>query len=253
MPLSHSTDVGGIKIHYRRLGSGEPILLLHGWLQETEKYLPLVNELTSRGFEVIFPDLPGFGQSDEPPSSWDSIDYAKFTSKFMQNLNITKYNLVAHSFGGQIAVQISLLNPEQIKSMVLTGAAAIRPRPSLKVVIFQLIAKIGKLLLPKDFGKKLLYFLAGEHDYEKASKRMQEVFKNVREQNLKSKLPNVTTRTLLLWGAKDGATPLKLGKQMNLLMPNSTLIIFDDIGHKLPYAKATKAAEGIEAFFRIIN
>ncbi len=64
--IHHSTvDVNGAKLHVARLGSGPPLLLLHGWPEFWLTWEPVMLRLADR-FELIVPDLRGFGDSDKP-------------------------------------------------------------------------------------------------------------------------------------------------------------------------------------------
>ena len=67
---SKTVDVDGLKMHYVTAGSGEPVLLLHGYAQSAHMWERAIPQLAKR-FTVIAPDLPGFGDSAIPPDGLD--------------------------------------------------------------------------------------------------------------------------------------------------------------------------------------
>ena len=64
-PQEKFADVNGVKLHYRIAGTGDPIVLLHGFAETSHMWLPLIAKLSDK-HTVIAPDLRGFGQSSAP-------------------------------------------------------------------------------------------------------------------------------------------------------------------------------------------
>ena len=73
---SRFAEVNGIKLHYLIAGKGAPVLLLHGYAQNSHMWRPLMAEL-GKTHTVIAPDLRGFGQSDKPESGYDKRRMAR--------------------------------------------------------------------------------------------------------------------------------------------------------------------------------
>ena len=76
------TTVDSLKINYMDKGSGELVVLLHGWGSNIELFENM-SELLARKYHVIAPDMPGFGLSDEPEEPWRVDDYVDFVLKFL--------------------------------------------------------------------------------------------------------------------------------------------------------------------------
>ena len=72
----HFADVNGIKMHYLAAGTGEPIILLHGYAQTSHMWRPLMAEL-AKTHRVIAPDLRGFGDSAKPDGGYDKKTMAQ--------------------------------------------------------------------------------------------------------------------------------------------------------------------------------
>jgi len=87
--------INGLNINYKQIGSGDVlIVLLHGWGVSSDKYSELASEIfqiPNSKFQILIPDLPGFGKSDEPPAcpagrkeNWGLDDYVEFVDKFIE-------------------------------------------------------------------------------------------------------------------------------------------------------------------------
>lgn len=114
--------VEGLKLHYKCVGKGPVVLLLHGSgssLQGVEQ----VAMLLSRSFSIIYPDLPGFGLTGPREDRDYRIEaYVSVLIKFMQTLQIPRYTVVGSSLGGNIAWHLALDRPEYLKALVLINA-----------------------------------------------------------------------------------------------------------------------------------
>ena len=77
------TNVDSLKINYMDKGSGELVVLLHGWGSNIELFENM-SELLARKYHVVAPDMPGFGLSDEPKEPWRVDDYVDFVLKFLE-------------------------------------------------------------------------------------------------------------------------------------------------------------------------
>ena len=143
------------------------IVILHGWASHLGNWQPFVNKLQKKGYKVYLPNLP----TDKPMNTDEYSSWLKTYTK-----KLTKFILIGHSFGGQIAINHAARFPKKVVKLVLINSAGIRKKISLKRFIFLLLAKIGKLifklpLLSKytSVAQKLLYKSAREQDYLKAS------------------------------------------------------------------------------------
>ena len=96
-------NVNGIQIAYKRHGSGMPLVLLHGYpLDHTiwDEVIPLLEN----DFDLILPDLRGFGQSDQVESQYTIADMAADIAALLDELGIEKTYIAGHSMGGYVAL-----------------------------------------------------------------------------------------------------------------------------------------------------
>ncbi|MDP3356147.1 MAG: alpha/beta hydrolase [Polaromonas sp.] len=131
--LSEKTvSAGAHEVHYLVGGSGEPVVLLHGIFAEKDHWVDFARGLTRR-YQVIAPDLPGFGESGRLRDQ--SYDYASQTERLkalLDALGIQRAHLAGNSMGGTIAALFAIRYPERAASIAFIGAphGIKTPRPS---------------------------------------------------------------------------------------------------------------------------
>lgn len=232
---------------------GPTIVLLHGWGASKEKLLPLGKALSGKGWKVLIPDLPGFGENSLPPKPWGVAEYSDFILKVIDKFyGKQKAYIFGHSFGGRLAIKMAALYPSKIAGIILCSSAGISRGNLLKRIFFLISTRLGKLIFPKS-GKlrKLIYKLAREHDYEKTKGVMRETFKLVVSEDLKPLLPRIKIPTLILWGTNDKAAKYSDARVINQRIKHSKLVSFPGLGHKLPYEKPELLAEKITEWRKI--
>ena len=110
---------------YLDIGSGPPLLLLHGFFGEKTCWLPLIELLQSQ-FRCISLDMLGFGESSKPKIQYDVAVEVAFVRQVVEQLNIEPCCIIGHSFGGWVASAYALKYPNSVSSLVLAAPAGIR-------------------------------------------------------------------------------------------------------------------------------
>jgi len=230
-------NLSGMKIGYLDEGTGKTVLLLHGWGVDQHAFDPLRDQL-KEACRVVSLDWPGFGVSQEPGRPWSVSDYQRLLEAFIETLKLEDIHVVAHSFGGRVAIKWAAQNPSSLKKMILVGSAGIRPKRSIKWYIKVFGYKIGKKVLKLPLiGSLAAPWLekkqakAGSEDYRRASMMMKQTMSRVVQEDLQALMPQIKLPTLLVWGDQDQATPLQDGKKMERLIPDSGLAVFQGAGH----------------------
>lgn len=228
------------------LGRGSKnILIIHGWGVDKGKFKPLSQKLAILGWHVVALDLPGFGQTPPPERIFNITDYANLVGEFSRKIFDNKfYVLFGHSFGGRVAIKLTITD-KNIKGLILCSSSGIIRGNFLKRYFFLVLAKTGNILGLGNLWKKLLYKLAREHDYERASGIVRSIFRQIVREDLKPFLPQIKVPTLILWGEKDKLTPLRGAYIAQKLIKRSLVKTFADIGHALPYKKPARVAKEI--------
>ena len=115
--------VKGIKIHYRKKGLGETIVLLHA-SPRSGKMLENFGNMLSEHFEVIIPDLPGYGYSESIPQKVESLDDAvPYLKALFEALNLSKPSIYGTATGAQLGIAYALTYPNDIKNLYLDNPA----------------------------------------------------------------------------------------------------------------------------------
>ncbi len=253
-------DVLGIPSRYEQWGEGEDILLLHGWGKSVtlEKHLwPLAQALP--GYRVTAVEFPGHGQTGKPLEPWGVPQYAAWTQALMTQLHLHRPTVVAHSFGGRVALWLAAEEPQLFGRMVLTGAAGIRRAQTEEEKQAAEHYNKQKQRLEKLRGVPLAGALADKlgrrmrdkrssPDYLEADEDMKQTFVRVISQDLAPLLKQVTVPTLLIWGENDDATPLWMGRQMERDIPDAALIVFEGRGHFAYLEELPRFAAIVRAF-----
>ena len=233
------TVVGGIKTSYIDVGSGEAVVMLHGWGSKKELFSNLVDAVSQK-YRVIAPDFPGFGETEEPCEVWDVDAFTDWTVALIEKLELKKVILLGHSFGGRVTIKMACRDelPFEIDRIILTGSAGILPKRPISYKI-----KVGGYKLAKKFlmlpPVKALFPNAlenmqkkrGSADYRSASQIMRGCLVKVVNEDLKECLPKIKQSTLLIWGTEDDATPLSDGELMEKLIPDAGLVRIKGAGH----------------------
>ena len=243
--------IDDIDLHYETYGDkGRPVILLHGWGQNTEM-MAFIGEFLKSHFIVYNLDMPGFGQTAEPPEAWGSEEYALFLRHFCEELKIEDPIIIAHSFGCRIALQYALRYP--VHKMVLTGAAGVRDKRGIDYYAKVYSYKLGKKVLsigPLQKYRDELTKNAGSEDYRNSSGVMRSTFVKIVNEDLAPILKDINTETLLVFGENDEATPLEKGKLMEKLMPNAGLAVFENDDHYAYFHQPQRFCMVLDAFLR---
>lgn len=231
------TLVDGITLAYVDEGSGDPVVLLHGWGGQAVSMMPLIVGLRDK-YRVLAFDLPGFGGSSPPPVPWGTPEYAAFVERAVASLGIMRATYIGHSFGGRLAIWLAAHAPEAVQALVLVDAAGIRPRATFGRRTRQLFYKVAKTVLRLPIlgthGPALRERLAmrfGSVDYRATTGVMRASMVRTVNLDLTACLDAVSAPTLLLWGEKDTATPITEGRKMEQLIKGSRLIAIAGAGH----------------------
>lgn len=145
--------------------------------------------------------------------------------KFINSLGLDRYDILAHSFGGRIAIRLALKDNRADK-IILTGGAGLKPRRTPLYYIRVYLYKILKKILPK---KHLKGF--GSSEYKSLSDVMKLSYLKIVNDHQDSEVKNVKNKTYLIYGNRDKQTPLYMAKKFNKLIKNSTLTVISGAGH----------------------
>jgi pimeloyl-ACP methyl ester carboxylesterase len=211
--------------------------------------------LKKKGHVVYCIDLPGFGDCPKPAKPYSIPEYAAFVHSYVTTHKLNRVICIGHSFGGRVALYLAKQFPDIIDALVLTGVPGYEPVPTIKVVVFRMLAKLGKAVIAhipvpsiQQFARKVLYKLSGSWDYYHTTGVMRDTFKLVTRFPLAPLLGDIHQPTLLLWGEHDRLVPLRIAQKMEHVMPHASLVSVPGCTHALPVTHPEAFIQAIESW-----
>lgn len=150
------------------------------------------------------------------------LDYCEKVEELITKLDLNKITVVAHSFGGRVAMLLAT-RCEKIAALVLVDSAGLKPKKTIKYYQRKLDYKFKKAF-HMDLSN------CGSDDYKKLSPIMKQTFSNIVNTHLDYLLPKIRVATLIINGSKDKETPPYMAKRLNKGIANSGLVFLDG-GH----------------------
>jgi pimeloyl-ACP methyl ester carboxylesterase len=139
-PMPRSAPVDGFSLAYDRSGTGEPVVLLHGWPGDRTDYRVLGPALAlASSCDVIVPDLRGFGESDkhaaDPAEQYSPAAQARSVAGLVRELGLDRVLLAGYDVGSRIAQTMAAQYPDLVRALVISpplpgiGARVLEPGP----------------------------------------------------------------------------------------------------------------------------
>ena len=225
------------------------IFIIHGWTYSTGAWDALTLELRKNGFEPIMLRVPGLTEVSE--KIWTLPEYVNWLSGKLNGES--EIILLGHSNGGRIALAFAAESPAALSKLILIDSAGVfhnEPLLRLKRRVFGSIAKVGKKLTSSPLIRKIFYKMIGARDYERAPKNMQKTMKNLISIDLTAQFSKIKVPTLILWGAKDKATPVSDAELMHQEISSSKLIVISGAAHSPHITHPARVAEEIKNFLQ---
>ena len=246
------TEVEGLQVRYSDRGSGDSvILLLHGFGGDLDNWMFNLGAL-SENHRLLALDLPGHGKSSKTIIDPSIKGMEKFVSKFLELLDLTSVNIVGHSMGGAIAIQMMLDHPQTVKSITLIGSAGLgtninndylnrfveyQTPQEMTRVLQQLFA--DKSLVSHQLVEEILNYKRMD-GVETALKALSETLKSLGQQTiLADNLVASGKPVLLIWGREDQIIPVSHAENFSAAAgTNVEIEIFESAGHMVHMEKA---------------
>lgn len=273
-----TTDVEGLKICYHRAGAGPALVLLHGFTVGSSllTYGPVFAPL-SEHFDVIIPDLPGYGSSASPKVPFATSDYAHFVVAFLDALGLAQVNLAGFSKGGAIALTVALQQPEKLHKLMLISSYALnrythipvigslalhtpwlvpgfwfllRQQPRLLPLLLKLFIFANRPAVTQELLSEIRTPLARPGHEKTFIQWLRRELGPTRYRTEYSRvLTTLEVPTLLLHGKRDIVVPIQGAIRAARDMPNGALVKVPNCGHWLPREKPEVLLDNVLSFF----
>jgi pimeloyl-ACP methyl ester carboxylesterase len=241
--MSH-VEIDGLRIAYTELGEGSPVVLLHGFLSDKRMWRTQLSGL-SDGFRVIAWDMPGAGESTDPPEHYRMCDYATCLAALFDDFGIETATVLGLSWGGVLAQEFYRAYPERVTAMILADTYAGWKGSLGEAAAAERLAGCvaDSELPPSDFVPKWRPQMLTAKGSAACRAELETTladfhptgFRNharaVADSDTRDVLPRIAVPTLLLWGAEDQRAPLHIADGMREVIPGAELVVIEGAGH----------------------
>lgn len=218
-----TVELNGIQTYYEVYGSGgAPLFLLHGFTQSSKSWVPFV-EAYSGAFEVYLVDLMGHGRSSPFTGDISIQEVAQNLRDLVAHLELDSIHAIGYSYGGEALFQLALIAPDLIKSMVIVGSCGTWNAEDFPGFVEYL-------------SYENIDNLPWMRDHQLNTNRIKNILDQVPNYAVtvsEADLRRINTRTLLVIGDNDDATPLECAVKAKTYLPNAFLWIVPNTGHRV--------------------
>jgi pimeloyl-ACP methyl ester carboxylesterase len=251
---SKKLEISGFNVHFMEAGKGPPILFLHGlggsW-RDWSANLPAF----AANYRVMAMDFPGFGESDKPEVRYSIEWVTDVVERFLQQQELDRLNLVGHSMGGLVALNLASRPKSRVKKLVITDAVGIRDKSEFLAYAMskKIMGADTEWEFVESFLKDQFRAMADELIEKQKPQTARELFESLKmpiigkpllpmtpevqmvasifDFDIRPTLAFIQQPTLILWGAKDSIASPQDASLLQTKIHASTLIIFPDSGH----------------------
>jgi len=121
--MKYSSPIEGFRLAYDRVGSGSPVVLLHGWPGDRTDYRALV-PLLADSADIVVPDLRGFGHSDkhvvEPEDAYSGAAQARSVAGLIEELSLGASVIAGYDVGSFVAQTVAKMRPDLVRALVVS-------------------------------------------------------------------------------------------------------------------------------------
>lgn len=247
--IGRSIVAGGLRTNYHDMGSGSPVVLIHGSGPGVSAWANwrLALPMLARTRRAIAPDMAGFGYTDRPAGIRYTLDqWVQQAVGFLNALDLERVDLVGNSFGGALSLAIAIRHPGRVRRLVLMGAAGVKFEltPGLDAVwgytpsVENMKAIMGwfafdQSLMSEDLAR-LRYEASIRPGVQEAWEAM---FPAPRQRWIdalasdEEAIARIPHEALVIHGREDRIVPLSNSARLASLIPRSQLHVFGRCGH----------------------
>ncbi len=272
---SHFINVDGARVHYQEFGlpTKPPLILIHGYTASVYVWKTVAPMLADAGFRVIAVDLLGFGYSEKP--TW--FDYsiqsqARMISRFMSRLEIGRATIVGSSYGGAVALMLTLDYSERVEKLVLVDAVCNDEPKDHPILKLASLPGVGEVITPFLIDSKTFLKFRMHGTLAKANRHMVNddriesirrplaaadghhsvlaTSRNWHANRIEQDAHLINQQTLIIWGEEDSVIPIRHGFKLHKEILNSRFVVLKDCGHVPPEERSELFTELVTEFCR---
>lgn len=265
--LGKTIEAAGIRTNFHDVGSGEPILLIHGSGPGVSGYANwrLTMPVLASKFRVVAPDLVGFGFTERPQGiSYNMDQWVKHLVGLMDALGIARAHIVGNSFGGALALAMAIRHPQRVNRLVLMGSVGVR---------FKITSELDQIWGYEPSFESMRHLIGMfSHDRNGVDDELARIryeasirpgfhesysamFPAPRQQwvdamaSPEESIRALRNETLIIHGREDRVIPLSNAYKLLELIPQAQLHVFSHCGHWTQIEQAARFSRLLLDFF----
>lgn len=250
----------------------EVMVLLHGTSASLHTWEGWAAALDDK-YCVVRMDLPGFGLTGPykmPDKTYSLDNYVDTVINVMDELQVSQATIAGNSLGGGIAWLTTLKHPKRVNRLVIIDSIGFEFKPKHVPIAFQftrypMLTMFTENVLPKSLVRKSLESVYADdskvtdelvnryYDLTRRAGNRHALSQRFRQRIVMhevTQLPSIKQPTLILWGEKDDLIPIDNAYRFKQALPNSELVVFENLGH-VPHEEDPKAT--VEAVIHFLN
>ena len=217
--------VNDMEMAYRVRGTGEPLLLLHGFGGCSLQWEPVIERLSAQ-YRLIIPDLRGHGGSTNPGKTFTHRQSAEDVAALLDRLGLRRVRAMGISTGGMTLLHLATKHPDRLEAMVLIGATSYFPEEAR--AIMRQAAREPRSPSPRERSCAV----RGEEQFRELQREFSAFQNSYDDMNFTAPfLGTIKARTLIVHGDRDGFFPVHIPVEMYRAIPGSALWIVPNGGH----------------------
>jgi 3-oxoadipate enol-lactonase len=239
-------------IAYLRRGYGNPLILLHGYPLDHRIWDPII-PLLENDFELIIPDLRGFGESKAIDTNYSISEMAEDVAQLVEKIGFPKALIAGHSMGGYVSLAFARLFPDRLLGLGLISSQAIADTPEKKESRYLSLKQ-----LQESGRKSIANSMVGKLTSDSMlQNQMYDIIMSQSEAGIMSAIKALAERSdqtsivgtldvplLVVHGDSDELIPFERAVEVSKVAENSNLVVIAKAGHMpmLEYPEATASA-----------
>jgi pimeloyl-ACP methyl ester carboxylesterase len=249
-----TVEVNGISLAYERRGNGAPLVLIHGYPLDHNIWNEVASFLEN-DFDLILPDLRGFGRSTTLTVPYTIKDMASDIAALLDRLGIEKAALAGHSMGGYVALAFAREYPGRVSGLALVASQAVADAPDRREGRYKTAADVaenGVEIVAEAMAPKLSSDI-GVQTYvrEAALKQSKDgiigALKAIAErEDMMMHLPSFRFPVVLVHGNADALIAVERAREIKAALPQAYLLELPNVGHMPMMEAAGKTAEALK-------
>ena len=231
--------VNHLSLAYDRRGRGAPLVLIHGYPLDHSIWEEVAPFL-SPTFELILPDLRGFGESDSTDAPYTMTDLAGDVSALLDHLGIESAYVAGHSMGGYVALAFAQAHPSRVRGLALVASQAAADPPERREGRYANARQIAE----QGIGETVAGMTPKLSAEERVQKYVHDLMKRQKAAGFIGSLRAMAERAdtlsmlaaasfpvLLIHGDADGLIPLQRAREIQAAVPRAQLVELPGAGH----------------------